>query len=98
MSNYCKICGENVGYLGKVVEFIYCKIFRIKMFKHKCEPDPVILDPELGYVRVPKGYVNYLNRQNFWYNWSQQEQIQEVLYPEFRFKKKIKIHKFIKNG
>lgn len=63
MSNHCKICGENVGYLGKIVEFIYYKIFRLRMFKHKCEPDPVIYDRELGYVRVPNGYVEFLVSQ-----------------------------------
>lgn len=37
MSSYCKRCGENVGYLGKIVEFIYYRFFKLKMFKHECE-------------------------------------------------------------
>ena len=59
----CQRCGSCIGYLGKIVEFIYYKIFRLKMFKHKCELDPVIFDPEFGYVMVPNGYVEFLISQ-----------------------------------
>lgn len=77
----CQRCGENVGYLGKIVEFIYYKIFRLKMFKHNC---PTVRTTHCTTI--------------FWQNWSQNEEIQEVLYPEFNFKKRITKHKFIKNG
>lgn len=49
MSNYCKKCGENVGYLGKIVEFIYYKIFRIKSFKHECK-QPISVWDEMRHV------------------------------------------------
>lgn len=39
-----------------------------------------------------------INWVEFWQKWRQNELIQMALYPEFNFKKKIKKHKFIKNG
>jgi len=87
----CQKCGENVGYLGKVVEFIYYKIFRIKMFKHKCDEN-VLHQKELLEMEFLE------SRRRFWQNWSQRPEIQEVLYPEFNIKKRITKHKFIKNG
>ena len=99
MSNNCKTCGENVGYLGKIVEFIYYKIFRLKMFKHKCKLDPVIFDAELGHVRVPSGYLDYLR-----YNPIHMEE-DYFLYTRAEPEEKIGLikknnikHKFIKNG
>ena len=104
MSNYCKTCGENVGYLGKIVEFIYYKIFRIKMFKHKCKLDLVIFDTELGYVRVPSGYLDYLRIQCGRYNPIYMEE-DYFLYTRAEPEEKIGLikknnikHKFIKNG
>lgn len=87
----CQRCGENVGYLGKIVEFIYHKIFRIKMFKHECD-EKIISHIE----RMENAYLE--SRRNFWQEWSQRQEIQEILYPEFNFKKRITKHKFIKNG
>lgn len=46
----CQRCGEPVGYLGKIVEFIYYKIFRIKMFKHKCNEHVLEYQRHLRYI------------------------------------------------
>ena len=89
----CQKCGENVGFLGKIVEFIYYKIFRIKMFKHDCK----------NHICETCGTINLrydvtLTDEDFWPRWAQRPEIQEVLYPEFNIKKRITKHKFIKNG
>lgn len=53
----CQRCGSCIGYLGKIVEFIYYKIFRMKMFKHKCK--------SLIYTTTPPdGYFEYLRVNN----------------------------------
>lgn len=53
----CQRCGSCVGYLGKIVEFIYYKIFRLKMFKHECK--------SLIYnTTPPDGYFEYLRVNN----------------------------------
>ena len=90
----CQKCGENVGYLGKVVEFIYYKIFRIKMFKHKCDEN-VLHQKELLEMEFLE------SRRRFWQNWANNPEIKKItddldLNPTPRYK--IIKHKFIKNG
>ena len=98
MSNRCKICCENVGYLGKIVEFIYYKIFRIKMFKHKCNEHVLEYQRHLRYTpREPNPTLGCFERDYF----IPMTNPFEIVVPdeEIELIKKNKIkHKFIKNG
>jgi hypothetical protein len=91
MSNSCKICGENVGYLGKIVEFIYYKIFRLKMFKHKCKVDPPIVDPNTGQINLRYNPI-HMEVDYFLYTRAEPEEKIGLI------KKNNIKHKFIKNG
>lgn len=61
----CQKCGENVGYLGKIIEFIYYKIFRLKMFKHKCETWPVIIKGQYDCETTISKQNYYLKKHSF---------------------------------
>ena len=89
MSNYCKKCGENVGYLGKIVEFIYYKIFRIKMFKHKC--NNFVVCQNCGNINLRYNSI-HMEEDYFLYTRGEPEEKIGLIK-----KNKIK-HKFIKNG